>query len=126
MNSKTIDTKMPILPIGAIAQSLDVHQRTLRIWDKEGILSPKRTEKNRRYYSFDDLEKGKAILFLTRNLALNIAGVKIVLALIDDNKIKPNEYFTFLKQLAKNAKISAKTQEDNIVKASKKGRKKEE
>ena len=124
MSSKNIDTKLPILPIGAIAQSLDVHQRTLRIWDKEGILSPNRTEKNRRYYSFDDLEKGRAILFLTRNLALNLAGVKIILALIEENKIQPSQYFIFLKQLAKNAKISAKIQEDNIAKTSKKGRKK--
>ena len=65
--NSTVDTKLPILPISAMATALNVHQRTLRIYDGEGILIPQRTEKNRRNYSLDDLEKAKLILFLTRN-----------------------------------------------------------
>ncbi len=125
MTKKILDTKLPILPIGAIAQSLNVHQRTLRIYDKEGILSPTRTDKNRRYYSLDDLEKAKLILFLTRNLALNLAGVKIILALVEELKIPAEESLDFVKKIAKSAKITPKLQEDNIEKASRKGRKKE-
>ena len=55
MHKKTdkelIDTKLAILPIGSVAQSLGIHQRTLRIYDKEGILSPTRSDKNRRTFS---------------------------------------------------------------------------
>ena len=105
MTKKILDTKLPILPIGAIAQSLNVHQRTLRIYDKEGILSPTRTDKNRRYYSLDDLEKAKLILFLTRNLALNLAGVKIILALVEELKIPAEESLDFVKKSQKVQKL---------------------
>ena len=47
-STKELNTKLPILPIGAVATTLNIHQRTLRIYDKEGILSPKRSTKNRR------------------------------------------------------------------------------
>ena len=126
MTKKRPDADLPILPIGAIAQSLNVHQRTLRIYDKEGILSPARTDKNRRYYTLQDLEKAKLILFLTRNLALNLAGVKIILALLDEMNVSFEESFDFVKKIAKNAKISTKIQETNVKKASRKGRKKED
>ena len=125
MSNKLIDTNIPILPIGAIAQSLNVHQRTLRIWDKAGILSPLRTDKNRRYYSLEDLEKARAILFLTRNLALNLSGVKIILALMEKNSVSAENYFDFLKKLAIDADISEQIQENNIQKTSRKGRKKD-
>ena len=121
--NKPMDTKLAILPISAIATALNVHQRTLRIYDNEGILSPKRTDKNRRNYSFDDLEKAKLILFLTRNLALNLAGVKIILALLEKNKVQPSNYMDFIQDLAKTAGIDTKLQESNIEKTSKRGRK---
>lgn len=120
---QAIDTSLAILPISAIAQALEVHQRTLRIYDAEGILSPKRTDKNRRNYSLDDLEKAKLILFLTRNLALNLSGVKIILALLEYHKIKPQDYISFIQKIAKNAGINTEIQENNIEKTSKRGRK---
>ena len=121
--NKKIKTNLPILPISAIAQALEVHQRTLRIYDKEGILSPKRYDKNRRNYSLDDLEKAKLILFLTRNLALNLSGVKIILAILEENKVKPKDYITYINKIAKVAKIDIAKQENNIEKTSKRGRK---
>lgn len=118
-----VDSTLAILPISSIATTLNVHQRTLRIYDNEGILSPKRTDKNRRNYSLDDLEKAKLILFLTRNLALNLAGVKIILAMLEKNKIKPQDYLTYVEKIAKEAGIDLKAQENNIQKTSKRGRK---
>ncbi|MBQ2983239.1 MAG: MerR family transcriptional regulator [Candidatus Gastranaerophilales bacterium] len=119
---KTIKTELSFLPIGAIAQSLGVHQRTLRIYDKEGILSPKRTEGNRRYYSLDDFEKAKAIQFLTKNLALNLSGVKLILAFLEKLKIKPEDYIEYIEKIAKSANINLEMQKLNIEKTSKRGR----
>ena len=99
--TESIDTKLAILPIGSVAQSLNIHQRTLRIYDKEGILSPNRSDKNRRNYSIDDLEKAKLVLFLTRNLALNLSGVKIILAILEENKIEPKDYLKYINKIAK-------------------------
>ncbi len=121
--NKSIDTTLAILPISSVAQALNVHQRTLRIYDKEGILSPQRTDKNRRNYSLDDLEKAKLILFLTRNLALNLSGVKIILKILEENKIKPKNYIEYIDKIAKLANIDTNTQENNIQKTSKRGRK---
>ena len=118
-----LNTSLAVLPISTIASALNVHQRTLRIYDNEGILSPKRTAKNRRNYSLDDLEKAKLILFLTRNLALNLSGVKIILAILEKNKVKPMEYISYIEKIAKQAGIDTKIQENNIEKTSKRGRK---
>jgi len=123
MNKEKIKTDLAILPIGAIAQTLNIHQRTLRIYDKEGILSPSRSDKNRRCYSLDDLEKAKLIQFLTRNLALNLAGVKIILGILEMNKVQPKDYMEYISKIAKKAKIDADIQKNNIEKTSKRGRK---
>ncbi len=122
-NIKMFDTTIAILPISSIAQTLNVHQRTLRIYDKEGILSPTRTDKNRRNYSLDDLEKAKLILFLTRNLAMNLSGVKMIFAMLEENKIEPKNYMTYVSKVAKRANINTEIQKDNIEKTSKRGRK---
>ena len=109
-NKKILDTQLAILPISAIAQALNVHQRTLRIYDSEGILCPKRTDKNRRNYSLEDLEKAKLILFLTRNLAINLSGVKIILAMLKESKVKPMEYLNSIEKIAKDAGIDTSIQ----------------
>ena len=120
---KKLNEKLPVFPIGTFSEALGVHQRTLRIYDKEGILVSKRTQKNRRYYNLADLERAKLILYLTRNLALNLSGVKIILALLDNNKIKDEDKLEYIKNLAKLAKISKQEQETNILKTAKRGRK---
>ena len=121
--NQPINTDLAILPISSIASTLNVHQRTLRIYDAEGILSPSRTEKNRRSYSLDDLEKAKLILFLTRNLALNLSGVKIILAMLEKANVPPKEYLTYVQTIANQAGIDIKEQENNLEKTSKRGRK---
>ncbi len=118
-----IDTSTLSFPIGTFAVALKVHQRTLRIWDKEGILVSKRTQKNRRYYTVDDLKRGELVLFLTRNLALNLSGIKIIFALLDEKKLSESEKLEYVKSMAKKANISKEEQEKNILKISKKGRK---
>ena len=120
---KNLDSNLAILPIGSVASILDVHPRTLRIYDKEGILCPSRSRKNRRNYSLNDLEKARLILFLTRNLALNLSGVKIILAMLEEKNIPPIEYIPYINKIAKKAKIDTKEQETNIEKTSKRGRK---
>ena len=121
--NNSMNTALPILPISSVAAALNVHQRTLRIYDSEGILCPKRTEKNRRNYSLDDLEKAKLILFLTRNLALNLSGVRLILAMVEGAKVQPCDYIKYVENYAKVAGIDTKAQENNIEKTAKRGRK---
>ena len=110
----------PLLPIGIVAQLLKIHQRTLRIYDEEKILSPKRSGKNRRLYSYNDLEKGKLILHLTRNLAMNLSGVKTILGLFDELKVEAKDYMFLIKKISLKNNIN---ENENILKTSKRGRK---
>ena len=121
--NKSIDTTLAILPISSVAQALNVHQRTLRIYDEQKLLVARRSKQNRRLYSLNDIQKGKLIQFLTRNLAINLAGVRIVLRLVEMEKIKPELYIKYIKDVAKSAKIDSKIQQYNAERLSKRGKK---
>jgi MerR family transcriptional regulator/heat shock protein HspR len=76
MNKK--DKTQPLYLISVVAEILDVHPQTLRLYEKEGLISPQRTRKQR-LYSESDLEKLNFILQLTREMGVNKAGVDIIL-----------------------------------------------
>jgi DNA-binding transcriptional MerR regulator len=122
MIKNEVEFDAPALSIGAMAKALGVHQRTLRIYDAQGILTPKRSELNRRLYSMEDVERGKFVLFLTKNLAINLMGVKIILKLLESTKIKPKLYVDYINGLASSLNIDKSVQEENIAKLSKRGR----
>ena len=65
--------------ISAVAQRYNIHPQTLRLYEREGLLTPSRTEGNTRLYSAEDLEQLETILSLTRDLGVNLAGVEIIL-----------------------------------------------
>ena len=65
--------------ISAVAQKYNIHPQTLRLYEREGLLKPSRTEGNTRLYSEEDLEQLETILTLTRDLGVNLAGVEIIL-----------------------------------------------
>jgi MerR family transcriptional regulator/heat shock protein HspR len=65
--------------ISVVANSYGIHPQTLRLYEREGLLEPSRTEGNTRLYSDDDLRQLEVILNLTRDLGVNLAGVEIVL-----------------------------------------------
>ncbi len=65
--------------ISAVAEMYGIHPQTLRLYEREGLLKPSRTEGNTRLYTEDDLERLEFILNLARDLGVNIAGIAIVL-----------------------------------------------
>ena len=69
--------------ISAVASKYDIHPQTLRLYEREGLLTPSRTEGNTRLYSEEDLEQLETILSLTRELGVNLAGVEVILELRD-------------------------------------------
>ena len=68
-----------VLRIGAIAERYGIHPQTLRMYEREGLLRPARTEGNTRLYDADTIERLEIILTLTRNLGVNLAGVEVIL-----------------------------------------------
>jgi len=65
--------------ISAVAETYGIHPQTLRMYEREGLLKPSRSEGNTRLYSADDLERLELILSLTRDLGVNLAGVEVIL-----------------------------------------------
>ena len=69
--------------ISAVSKRMGVHPQTLRLYERDGLLRPSRTEGNTRLYTDEDLEQLEIIMNLTRNLGVNLAGVEIVLNMRD-------------------------------------------
>ena len=70
--------------ISAVAEKYNIHPQTLRLYEREGLLKPSRTEGNTRLYSDRDVERLRLIQRLTTELGLNLAGVERVLAMEDE------------------------------------------
>ena len=67
--------------ISVVAHRYDIHPQTLRLYEREGLLKPSRTDGNTRLYSEEDLEQLETILTLTRDLGVNLAGVEVIIDL---------------------------------------------
>jgi len=74
------DEEQPLYLISIVSKMLNVHPQTLRLYEKEGFVSPKRTKKQR-LYSDKDVDQLNFILQLTREMGVNRAGVDIILRL---------------------------------------------
>lgn len=118
-----INPTAPIFSISIISEMLGVHQRTLRIYDEEGLLVPKRSEKNRRLYSLDDVERGKFIQYLTRDLGINLAGVRIIFNLLSQLDVSPENYAAHIQEVASSLNITPEAQAQKRQQLMKRGRK---
>jgi MerR family transcriptional regulator/heat shock protein HspR len=65
--------------ISAVAEMYEIHPQTLRLYEREGLLRPSRSEGNTRLYTDEDLERLEFILNLARDLGVNIAGIAVIL-----------------------------------------------
>jgi MerR family transcriptional regulator/heat shock protein HspR len=65
--------------ISAVAEKYGIHPQTLRMYEREGLIKPSRSEGNTRLYTDEDLERLEVVLELTRELGVNLAGVEIIL-----------------------------------------------
>ena len=74
----------PIFTLSVAAEMLALHPRTLRIYEEEGLVVPFRTQTARRRYSQKDIRKFQFIQYLTRTKHVNLAGVRVILDLMDD------------------------------------------
>lgn len=87
--------------ISAVAQKYHIHPQTLRLYEREGLLKPSRTDGNTRLYSEEDLEQLETILTLTRDLGVNLAGVEVILNMrrkIQQMQGEVNEFMEYVKR----------------------------
>lgn len=89
--------------ISAVADYYGVHQQTLRMYEREGLLKPSRSVGNVRLYTDEDIERLEVILQLTRELGVNLAGVEIILNMrekMDRMQRDFNRFFEMLQEYA--------------------------
>jgi MerR family transcriptional regulator, heat shock protein HspR len=87
--------------ISVVASTYGIHPQTLRLYEREGLLKPSRTEGNTRLYSEDDLKQLEVILNLTRDLGVNLAGVEIVLNMrrkIEQMQAEVGEFVDYVRE----------------------------
>src|SRR5919108_3677054 len=87
--------------ISAVAEMYGIHPQTLRLYEREGLLKPSRTEGNTRLYSDEDLKDLETILALTRDLGVNLAGVEIILNMrrkMERMQSEVNEFMEYVKR----------------------------
>jgi MerR family transcriptional regulator, heat shock protein HspR len=87
--------------ISAIAEQYEIHPQTLRLYEREGLLKPSRSEGNTRLYTDEDIELLEVILHLTRDLGVNLAGVEIILNMrrkMEQMQSEINEFLGHVRQ----------------------------
>jgi MerR family transcriptional regulator/heat shock protein HspR len=87
--------------ISVVARMYEIHPQTLRLYEREGLLKPSRTDGNTRLYSEDDLKQLEVILNLTRDLGVNLAGIEIVLNMrrkMEQMQSEVSEFVEYVRQ----------------------------
>jgi MerR family transcriptional regulator/heat shock protein HspR len=85
--------------ISAVAEKYGIHPQTLRLYEREGLLRPSRSDGNTRLYTDDDLERLEVILKLTRDMGVNLAGVEIILNMREKMSEMQRQIEEFVREL---------------------------
>jgi MerR family transcriptional regulator/heat shock protein HspR len=96
--------KVKTYTISAVAEHYEIHPQTLRLYEREGLLKPSRSEGNTRLYTDTDLERLEVILSLTRDLGVNLAGVEIILNMREKMDAMQQEFERFFEYLRNHAR----------------------
>jgi MerR family transcriptional regulator/heat shock protein HspR len=99
--------------ISAVAESYGIHPQTLRLYERQGLLKPSRTEGNTRLYTEEDIERLEVILSLTRDMGVNLAGVEIVLNMREKMERMQRQMREFV-DLVQREMANAPASRDNI------------
>ena len=83
--------KKGFFSISAVAKMFSVHQQTVRLYEKQGLISPKRSSGNTRLFSEEDIDQLEEVIYLTHEMGINLAGVEMILRLKKQIKKMQNE-----------------------------------
>jgi MerR family transcriptional regulator/heat shock protein HspR len=95
--------KIKTYTISAVAELFEIHPQTLRLYEREGLLKPSRSDGNTRLYEDSDIERLEIILSLTRDLGVNLAGVEIILNMREKMNQMQSEFERFVEYLRTHA-----------------------
>ncbi|MGQ9618088.1 MAG: heat shock protein transcriptional repressor HspR [Candidatus Aminicenantia bacterium] len=108
--------------ISAVSKLYNIHPQTLRLYEREGLLRPSRTEGNTRIYTEEDLKRLEIILNLSRDLGVNLAGIEIILNMREKMEQMQREVKEFLEYIKRDffegREAEFERRKSHIVKAS--------
>jgi MerR family transcriptional regulator, heat shock protein HspR len=87
--------------ISVVAEMYEIHPQTLRLYEREGLLKPSRSDGNTRLYTEEDLKRLEFILSLARDLGVNIAGIGIILNMrerMEQMQVQMQEFVKYVQQ----------------------------
>ncbi|MCS6884644.1 MAG: helix-turn-helix transcriptional regulator [Acidobacteriota bacterium] len=103
--------------ISVVADAYGIHAQTLRLYEREGLLRPSRSEGNTRFYTEEDLRRLELILSLTRDMGVNLAGVEIILNLREKIEEMQREFQRFVELLRQHVSSEVLQNDDKIKNA---------
>jgi MerR family transcriptional regulator/heat shock protein HspR len=95
------EPQAPFYHISSVARRYGIHPQTLRLYEREGLLKPSRSEGNTRLYSDEDLKQLELILNLIRDLGVNLAGVEVILHMrkkIERIEVEVGEFLDYIRR----------------------------
>ncbi len=104
--------------ISVVAEMYEIHPQTLRLYEREGLLKPSRSDGNTRLYTEEDLKRLEFILSLARDLGVNIAGIGIILNMrerMDQMQKQMQEFVQYVQQEVWSRAHAAVPKEDALV-----------
>ena len=102
-----------IYTISVVAERFGVHPQTLRLYEREGLLTPSRTKGNTRMYTDEDVDRLDVILSLTRDLGVNLAGVEIILNMRSKMAAMQRQMREFVKYVNESMEWTGGDEEDD-------------
>lgn len=96
--------KKGFFSISAVADMFSVHQQTIRLYEREGLITPKRSDGNTRLFSEEDVDRLEEIIHLTHKVGVNLAGVQIILKLQKQMQKMQKDMNAIFEQTNKNLK----------------------
>ncbi|MDP3889473.1 MAG: MerR family transcriptional regulator [bacterium] len=76
-----VNRKKGFFSISAVAKMFSVHQQTIRLYEKQGLITPERSAGNTRLFSEENIDRLEEIIYLTHKLGINLAGVDMIFKL---------------------------------------------
>ena len=106
--------------ISVVAKMFSVHQQTVRMYEKEGLICPKRTEGNTRLFSEEDVDRLEKVIHLTHKMGVNLAGVQMILKLQKKMERMQNDMNKLFEQIHGNLKEESDAYKHDIKEQGKK------
>jgi MerR family transcriptional regulator, heat shock protein HspR len=109
-----INRKKGYFSISAVAKMFSIHQQTVRLYEKEGLISPKRSAGNTRLFSEEDVDRLEEVIHLTHELGINLAGVEMILKLKKQIKKMQDDMNTLFDNTQNELHKQAETSKDAV------------